>query len=132
MDARVAFVEQTVPTRFADNVMEPITATFTYRPDDPYAATVLFTTRQGDSEWTFSRDLLRDGLSKSSGVGDVHVAPATDDQVFLDLRPPEGATRLVCDRAPITSFVARMFAAIPEGEEPGYAQMDNWLADLCA
>jgi hypothetical protein len=132
MDARVGMVEQVVPISFAYDEDEPIKATFTYDTTDPYAVTVLFTTRQGDRQWAFARALVLEGLTRPAGDGDVHLEPAPDGQVYLDLYSDEGSTRLLCDRTSLTSFIDQMYASIPEGEESRYVQLDNWLADLCA
>ena len=132
MDARLATVEQMVPIRFAHNDYEPIMATFEYRWNDPYAVTAVFTTREGDCEWTFARDLLLRGLTAESGRGDVRVTPAPDGDVHLDLYSPEGSVRLTCDRTVITAFIDQVYASIPEGDETSYVQMDDWLAELCA
>lgn len=132
MDERLTTLEQVVPISFEYNEHEPIGATFVYRPTDPYAVTAVFTTKEGESEWTFARDLLLDGLSQPSGVGDVHVAPSVGGRVYLDLFSPEGSVRLSCDRTVVTSFVDQVYATIPEGEEAGHVEMDTWLADLCA
>ena len=132
MDEQLTTVEQIVPISFEYNEREPITARFTYQLTDPYAVTAVFTTREGDSEWTFARDLLSDGLLQPSGVGDVHVAPSGAGQLHLDLFSPEGSVRLSCDCTLITSFMDQVYALIPEGEEPSYVQMDTWLAELCA
>ncbi|WP_443065138.1 SsgA family sporulation/cell division regulator [Streptomyces sp. NBC_00576] len=47
----------------------------TYRVSDPYAVEARFRAEdQGETVWIFARDLLRDGLERANGLGDVTVA----------------------------------------------------------
>jgi hypothetical protein len=126
-DAEVA---QLVPTWLASDPAADISATFMYRTDDPYAVIARFATCEGDNHWTFARELLLDGLTEAAGEGDVRVSPAQDQQIYIDLRAQDGTARLVCDRTALTWFVDQVFATIPEGEEPWYAPMDSWLAEV--
>jgi hypothetical protein len=130
MNAHDAHVAQVVPTRLDRHQDEEISATFTYRADDPYAVTAVFSTREGDIWWSFARDLLLDGLTHATGDGDVKVCPISANEIGFKLESPDGAARLVCDRTTLLWFVDQIFAIVPAGEESCYFEMDTWLADV--
>ncbi|MGD9526428.1 MAG: SsgA family sporulation/cell division regulator [Dehalococcoidia bacterium] len=53
----------------------PISVTWSYHRDDPYAVRMSFPTCGGVT-WFFSRDLLVDGIEDQAGDGDVHILTA--------------------------------------------------------
>jgi hypothetical protein len=130
MDSELADVAKVVPTRLVDHEGDRVTATFSYRVDEPYAVAAALVAGDIEIEWTFARDLLFDGLSFPTGEGDVLVAPGTNDQVQLTLRSSDGAAGLLCDRTAVQEFVERIYAAVPAGDESGHLDMDELLAQL--
>ncbi|MGV9652157.1 SsgA family sporulation/cell division regulator [Streptomyces sp. NPDC003554] len=82
----------------------------TYRASDPYAVEARF--RAGDEDetmWVFARDLLRNGLERRSGLGDVTVWPGIgvqgDPRVFVRLSSPEGKALLSATKADLQAFL---------------------------
>ncbi|MEV5898419.1 SsgA family sporulation/cell division regulator [Streptomyces sp. NPDC052127] len=82
----------------------------TYRVSDPYAVEARFRADdQGETVWTFARDLLRDGLEGRNGLGDVTVWPDAEKQerprVFVRLSSPEGSALLSAEYADVRAFL---------------------------
>jgi hypothetical protein len=129
MSTGFADVSGVVPTVLVGHEQEPVTASFSYRVDDPYAVYAAFTVEGVQIEWSFARDLLLDGMSFATGVGDVLVAPV-DGGVQLTLRSPDGVARLLCDRTSLAWFVDQIYAAVPAGDESAHLALDELLAAL--
>ncbi|WP_405803964.1 SsgA family sporulation/cell division regulator [Streptomyces sp. NBC_00210] len=102
-----------------------VPTTFTYRSDDPYAVRVVFGERPGAQvEWVFARELLIEGLRRSSGTGDVRVhreaaAPgqAGPARVHISLNSPEGKALLAMLSSDLETFVAKTRAVVVYGSE---------------
>ncbi|MFE4061553.1 SsgA family sporulation/cell division regulator [Streptomyces sp. NPDC059096] len=82
----------------------------TYRVSDPYAVEARFRTDdQDETVWVFARDLLRDGLERKSGLGDVAVWPDAGKhgrpRVFVRLSSPEGSALLSAAHADVRVFL---------------------------
>ena len=108
----------------------PVRARLRYTTHDPYAVAMGFAIDECTPvEWVFARDLLIAGISRPSGVGDVHVFPA-GDKIVIDLASPDGTARLVADPAALTRFVSKMLSAVPVGTEDRYSNFDDELAAL--
>lgn len=115
-------------------VIQPATCrlnvTFHYDPSEPYAVmlTLAHTGEEGE-RWVLDRDLLRDGMTRLVGPGDVQVFPFTDPpgvglyltdaQDFMLLRLPTGA---------VARFLARSYIAVPAGAE--WVDVDAAVAAL--
>lgn len=109
---------------------EVIPARLSYRGEDPFAVSVVFTVGGTQVVWTFARDLLRDGLYGPAGTGDVSVAPAGAGRVTLTLRSASGVAMVACDAADVAIFVQRVYAAVPAGAESTHIAIDRFLADI--
>ncbi|WP_156725793.1 SsgA family sporulation/cell division regulator [Streptomyces apocyni] len=111
---------------------QPITipTTFTYRSDDPYAVHAVFENPSGEqSEWTFARDLLVEGMNGSSGSGDVWVGTTenrtsehAEPCVYICLRVPEGEALLQARQADLRQFLDRTRELIGYGREHTHMQ----------
>jgi hypothetical protein len=82
----------------------------TYRVSDPYAVEARFRADdQGETVWIFARDLLRDGLERRNGLGDVTVWPGAGKRgrprVFVRLSSPEGSALLSAAYADVRAFL---------------------------
>lgn len=103
----------------------PVPTTFTYRSDDPYAVRVTFGERVGTQvEWIFARELLIEGLRRSSGTGDVtvHRAEAPPGQkgptsVRITLSSPEGRAILAMRPSDLEIFLDQTRAVVVYGSE---------------
>jgi hypothetical protein len=85
-------------------------ARLTYRVTDPYAVEACFRAGdQGETVWIFARDLLRDGLERRNGIGDVTVWPDAGKRgrarVFVRLSSPEGSALLSAAYADVRAFL---------------------------
>ncbi|WP_316745449.1 SsgA family sporulation/cell division regulator [Streptomyces sp. MK7] len=94
----------------------------TYRVSDPYAVEARFRADDRDETvWTFARDLLKNGLERRNGLGDVVVWPGTGTQgeprVFVRLSSPEGTALLSAADADLRAFLAAASNLVSYGAE---------------
>ena len=118
----------------ADGAVTPIRAELQYDPSDPFAVTMVFITGTQNVRWTFSRDLLIEGLYEPSGDGDVHVWPCLDADgnavVIVELCSPDGEALVQSRTGELQSFADRMCAMVPLGEESAYLDLDAAIAAI--
>jgi hypothetical protein len=116
-----------------------VPALLTYEAADPFAVRITF----GDSAtgpeaaddgvaWLVGRDLLRVGLDRPAGDGDVRVWPAsaTADVLFLHLRAPSGEALFELSRATLSAFLRETEVLVPAGSEAAALDLDDELAAL--
>ncbi|MFD5475571.1 SsgA family sporulation/cell division regulator [Streptomyces sp. NPDC127105] len=97
----------------------------TYRVSDPYAVEVRFgADTRDETVWTFARDLLRSGLERTSGLGDVIVWPDTragsERRVYIRLTSPEGTALLSAADGDLRAFTEAAGGLIAYGTEHSY------------
>lgn len=97
----------------------------TYRVSDPYAVEARFHADDADETvWIFARDLLRNGLERRNGLGDVSVWPGTGTQgeprVFVRLSSPEGSALLSAADADLRAFLDAASNLVSYGAEHPY------------
>ncbi|MFD4948873.1 SsgA family sporulation/cell division regulator [Streptomyces sp. NPDC058409] len=116
-----------------------VTAFLHYSHQDPYAVRVTFLpSTEGDPVvWYIGRDLLRDGLIRPTGEGDVRVSPDPGlPAIFIRLKVDNDSATLTAQRRPVENFLQRTAEAVPYGHEskaPGFvAQRETALARLLA
>ncbi|MFF7026250.1 SsgA family sporulation/cell division regulator [Streptomyces klenkii] len=130
-----------VPMRIHPEEHEALTqlvrTRLTYRVCDPYAVEARFGAGSGnETVWTFSRDLLRDGLQKETGLGDVIVWRARERRqqawVFIRLTSPEGEALLSAAEHDVRAFVEAAGRLVRYGREHSYLQpmMDSFEATI--
>ena len=99
----------------------PLETELVYNPTDPFAVSATFMTIAGQVRWTFSRDLLINGLYEPTGDGDVHVWPCLDNSgrsvVIIELCSPDGEALVQAAASDITRFVERMTGMVTPGTE---------------
>ncbi|WP_371591768.1 SsgA family sporulation/cell division regulator [Streptomyces virginiae] len=104
----------------------PLPTHINYRATDPYAVEAVFTQEDGDVTWTFSRELLADGMHARAGTGDVAIWPGTgtgikdDAQIFIELSPPSGTALVSLPRACVEEFLNQTTSIVPAGAEHTY------------
>ena len=116
-----------------------VPALLTYEAADPFAVRITF----GDSAtgpeaaddgvaWLVGRDLLRVGLDRPAGDGDVRVWPAsaTADVLFLHLRAPSGEALFELSRATLSAFLRETEVLVPAGSEAAALDLDDELLAL--
>lgn len=110
------------------------TAEWSYTLNCPLEVTATFPAAPEPVQWTFSRDLLADGLREPSGHGDVVAWPEqTDDTVDTDptmriwLRTPHGEAELRVSVAALGAFLAQTWQIVPAGQEYDHLNVDEVL-----
>jgi hypothetical protein len=111
-----------------------VPATLGYEVSDPYAVTIAFGESGGDDgiAWLLARDLLRAGLDRPAGDGDVRLWPArtTGDVLFLHLRAPSGEALFELSRTAVAAFLKQTDQLVPAGSEAAVLDVDDELAAL--
>jgi Streptomyces sporulation and cell division protein, SsgA len=116
-----------------------VPALLSYEAADPFAVRITFgDTGSGPAgaddgvTWLMGRDLLRVGLDRPAGEGDVRVWPAsaTADVLFLHLRAPSGEALFELSRATLAAFLRETEALVPSGSEAAVLDLDDELAAL--
>jgi hypothetical protein len=116
-----------------------VPALLSYEAADPFAVRITFgDTGSGPGAaddgvtWLVGRDLLRVGLDRPAGDGDVRVWPAsaTADVLFLHLRAPSGEALFELSRATLSAFLRETEALVPAGSEAAVLDLDDELAAL--
>lgn len=120
----------------------PVPVSLLFEQADPFAVHMTFTTAPGrEVRWVFARDLLRDGLLKPTGDGDVRIWPRPDgapsdgvpqDVVFLELSSPSGQARFETSATTIARFLDQTLALVPSGSESPLVDVDAALTALLA
>jgi len=112
----------------------PLDAEFEFSPADPFAVSVLFKGEPVPVRWTFARDLLIDGFYEPTGDGDVHVWPCLSSDgravVILELVSPSGEVLIQVGSRELSTFIHRMVAQVPRGEESNLMDFDSELTAL--
>ncbi|MFF5019450.1 SsgA family sporulation/cell division regulator [Streptomyces sp. NPDC001165] len=111
-----------------------------YSPVTPHSVEVTFD-MGGDHApvvWTLGRELLRNGLSRPAGMGDVQIDPTSLDSrtLILRLHSPDGTAEFGLPGQALDDFLRRTAKAVPYGREaeaPGFlADLDRALAAMLA
>lgn len=116
----------------------PVAARVVFDAHDPYAVSVTFLTGDEATEaegvcWTFARQLLTDGVTRSVGVGDVRVEPQrtpSGDVVVLQMTSPHGQATFQASMHDVVEFLADTYALVPTGSESAYVDVDAAIALL--
>jgi hypothetical protein len=122
-----------------------VPAALVYDSADPFAVRVRFgdaadvaPTDPGDPEddggveWLLSRELMRTGLTRPAGDGDVRIWPARGalDVLFLQLRAPSGEALFELSAAVVGEFLREAERLVPAGQESALLQVDDELSAL--
>jgi hypothetical protein len=119
-----------------------VPALLSYDQADPYAVRICFgevgapsgqpVTGEEGVIWLLGRDLLRSGLERPTGDGDVRIWPAQSaaDVLFLHLQAPSGEALFELSRAAVTAFLRQTEALVPPGSESDVLGLDEELQAL--
>jgi hypothetical protein len=114
----------------------PVPARLGYRADDPYAVHITFHLgSEHPVNWTFSRDLLVEGVFRPCGHGDVRVWPTKSQGrslVLMALSSPEGDALLEAPAAQLSAWLERTLRVVPPGSEGRRLGIDDALDELLA
>ncbi|WP_425824773.1 SsgA family sporulation/cell division regulator [Streptomyces fractus] len=110
-------------------VWTPVEARFTYNTSDPFAVVGAFRVlSNGDSTtWSFSRDLLLDGIWAPAGEGDVEISPSLANGlpvVCITLRTPDKWAELVAPADELGAWLHSSLALVPRGQELDHVSLD--------
>ncbi|MGW3953685.1 SsgA family sporulation/cell division regulator [Streptomyces sp. NPDC004752] len=112
----------------------PVSATLRYTAQAPFAVDIGFPPDASlsgtDVTWTFSRELLQEGLEAPAGHGDVHIWPCGRAHTVLEFHAPEGLALIQFDTDVLRRFLKRTFAAVALGQENIDRAVDRDLAAL--
>ncbi|PAZ16946.1 sporulation protein SsgA [Streptomyces sp. SA15] len=107
-----------------------------YRSDDPFAVHITFHINSDHPvHWTFSRDLLVEGVFRPCGHGDVRVWPSKVEGrsvVLMALTSPEGDALLEAPAAQVSAWLERTLRVVPPGTEGEQLGIDDALDELLA
>ncbi len=118
-----------------------VPALLCYDADDPFAVRIAFGEAteedagpdpEGGITWLLSRELLRAGLDRPAGDGDVRLWPArgAGDGLYLHLRAPSGEALFEVSRGTVAGFLQLTASVVPFGEESSVLEVDGELAAL--
>ncbi|MGW0708492.1 SsgA family sporulation/cell division regulator [Streptomyces sp. NPDC002643] len=112
----------------------PVPASLRYSSDDPLAVHLDFPADISLSgsmvTWTFSRDLLEEGLQAPSGTGDVHIWPCGRARTVVELHSPYGLAMLQFDTVALQRFLLGTYAVVAAGREELGEALDRGLTTL--
>jgi hypothetical protein len=108
---------------------------FSYDARDPFAVRITFGGTGSGTEapvtWLVGRDLLRAGLDRPTGEGDVRLGPtAATDVLYLHLHSPAGEALMELSRAALATFMAGTETLVPFGAEETVVDLDVELSVL--
>ncbi|MFF5991427.1 SsgA family sporulation/cell division regulator [Prauserella flavalba] len=114
----------------------PLLSRLSYAADEPFTVALAFRIEPGEwVEWEFARDLLLDGITEPTGIGDVRVRPdlAThEDYLVLELESPDGYAVVEIDIEDVRRFTEATVEIVPPGTESGHLDLDALIAHLTA
>jgi hypothetical protein len=113
----------------------PVATELAYDPADPYAVALTLNPASADPvRWLVARDVLRHGLVRPAGEGDVGVWPSGTSEprptVCIALTSPDGDALLVSDADELADFLDRTEDVVPVGQETGFLDLDGLVAAL--
>jgi hypothetical protein len=117
-----ADVEATVQMRMlvADADPVPLPVVLQYMASDPCAVHAVFSGDGMEVVWVLGRELLRDGLARPIGDGDVHCWPSWgtgQELLMISLTSPDGQAVLECAADDVRRFLDRTEAVVSPGDE---------------
>lgn len=112
----------------------PVLSRLSYVANEPFAINIAFRTERGRwVEWTFARELLVQGLTEPTGIGDVRVRPdlaGDDDLLVLEIESPDGYALVEIDREDVERFLDAAAGVIPLGRESDYFDVDAFIDEI--
>ncbi|MFL6239621.1 MAG: SsgA family sporulation/cell division regulator [Actinomycetes bacterium] len=113
----------------------PVDATLEYDVADPFAVHLVIAAGDGLVRWSFSRDLLTEGVKTPAGEGDVRIIPVgarNERRIRVVLSSPDGAATLEAPLGEMVEFLTATYAAVPSGTESDLLDVDALVAQLLA
>jgi hypothetical protein len=127
-------IDQAVRARLISAAPRAIPAALRYRRTDPYAVRVVFppiaSLDGAEVTWAFDRDLLREGLRRAAGTGDVTVRPCGPGGAAIEFHTAEGTAMVWFDARDLRRFLACSYGVVARGDESRHLDVDGDLAAL--
>jgi hypothetical protein len=128
-------LEAPVAVTFDSAAAAPVAlgCTLRYTTTDPYAVHLCFPrTDTGGRQvvWSFSRELLAEGVHEPVGLGDVRLRPAGGGRTRLTLRGSTGDAELILCTRQVDAFLKRTEEAVPVGAESDLIDWDHLAEQL--
>jgi hypothetical protein len=110
----------------------PLLASLHYTTGDPYAIRVAFHVGLDEPvEWIFARELLSQGMTGHTGLGDVRVWPSETAGVLeIELSSPFGQAHFEVPLAEVSGFLDRTYRISPAGQEGMHVDVEAALANM--
>jgi hypothetical protein len=104
---------------------------FIYDTGDPYAVVMIPQARNGGVPWTFSRDVLDEGIvtrqdGATAGDGDVLVSRISSERAQIILDNPNGHAEITVPVGDVLDFLEQAYARVQRGMEQ---QPVDWFAE---
>lgn len=110
----------------------PVATSLFYVPDSPYSIRVTFHRCTGDDPvvWEIGRDLIRDGLIRLTGEGDVQIGPGADRGIVTFRFRVNGKVAIfTAPSGLLRAYLQRTAKVVPYGHE---TSVPNVAAELDA
>lgn len=134
-NTRTSVVNERVVLDFVDDEgrCASLDADMVFDRTDPYAMSMVFKTLPPVT-WTFSRDLLLNGMFEPAGDGDVHIWPCVSGDgeavVIFEFCSPDGEVLVQATLRDCQRFIERMVSLVPQGEESQHLDIDGAIHHL--
>ncbi|NUT51648.1 MAG: SsgA family sporulation/cell division regulator [Saccharothrix sp.] len=100
-----------------DGNTAPVETELIYQADDPFAVTMHFHAGGGVAAWIMGRDLLAEGMTTPSGLGDVRLRPAGGRALILELVSDRHVTVFRLPAGTLRKFLDATYRLVPPGAE---------------
>ncbi len=94
----------------------PVLVDVEYAASDPVAVTIAFRT-DPIVTWMCTRALLRDGIQRRVGEGDIRIQPDSPQSVLICLSSPAGGALFRTGAAALAEFLDATFSLVPAAAE---------------
>ncbi|MEV6241985.1 SsgA family sporulation/cell division regulator [Lentzea sp. NPDC051838] len=95
----------------------PVETELIYQSDDPFAVTMKFHAGGSVATWIMGRDLLIEGMTTSSGLGDVRLRPHSGRTLVLELVSDRHVTVFRLPTGTLRKFLDATYRLVPPGSE---------------
>ncbi|MEU0882702.1 SsgA family sporulation/cell division regulator [Lentzea sp. NPDC005914] len=95
----------------------PVETELLYQADDPFAVTMRFHAGGSVATWIMSRDLLAEGMTKATGIGDVRLRPHASRTLVLELVSDLHVTVFRLPTGTLRKFLDATYRLVPPGAE---------------
>lgn len=133
--AKRTFIEwETSGTLYTEVARGKVTLIFSYYSDHPYTITmdIHHETPEGSKVtcWPLDRDMLRTGLRKPVGEGDIEIVPNMHNELDIHLTNGYGAATVALDLSAVGNFIQNTDRLVAPGRESLQVNWDHEMQFL--